>query len=271
MSPSNRVFRFERFVLDRDRRTLERGGRDFPLRPKTYAVLSYLVEQRHRVVPRDELLAEVWRGRRIEPQGVFQSICELRAAFGRHDFIRTVRGVGYQWVAPTTECAQAHRARRGVYMGRWAHAAMGLTVGIAVAWFAMPERDFQYLEARLDLAQVRFEQGDPLQAHLLARETYEEAVAVGADHPRMASAVLLSRSPLLDHAAAEFYAGEAIHIGNRLRSPDFAAAGHERLGELLLDRGESELAAAHWSKALEKYTNVCPSGVERVRRRLAGG
>lgn len=96
------VFRFDGFVLDPARATLERNGEPIALRPKTYALLAHLVEHRHRVVSREELLQAVWPGRRIEPQGVFQSVSEIRAAFAFRDPIRTVRGRGYQWVAPTS-------------------------------------------------------------------------------------------------------------------------------------------------------------------------
>jgi tetratricopeptide (TPR) repeat protein len=131
------------------------------------------------------------------------------------------------------------------------------------------ERNPHRLDARLDLAYVRQERGQAEEAHTLADRTYREAVDIGAAHLRMASAALLSRSPLVDQRAAEYYAGEAISIGNRLGSPDYTAAGHERLGELLVDRGEFELAAIQWSKAIDFYTESCPTGTQRVLGLLA--
>ncbi|MBM3223370.1 MAG: hypothetical protein FJZ47_06175 [Candidatus Tectomicrobia bacterium] len=39
---------------------LRRGGARVPLRRKVFQVLRYLIEQRDRVVSRDEVLAQVW-------------------------------------------------------------------------------------------------------------------------------------------------------------------------------------------------------------------
>jgi DNA-binding winged helix-turn-helix (wHTH) protein len=39
---------------------LRRGGTRIPLRPKVFQVLVYLIEQRDRVVSREEVLAQVW-------------------------------------------------------------------------------------------------------------------------------------------------------------------------------------------------------------------
>jgi len=101
------IYRYGRFRLDTQSEQLCRAGTPVELRPKTRALLIHLIRNRDRGVSKDELLATVWPGRRIEPQGVFQSIWELRAVFGRPDPIRTVRGRGYQWVARVAECEPA--------------------------------------------------------------------------------------------------------------------------------------------------------------------
>ena len=108
MADEASLVRFERFVLDLDRRELERAGERIPLRPKTLALLIYLVENRSRVVSKQELLRAVWPGLWIEVQGIYQSVAELRAVFGGRHFIRTVRGTGYQWVGEAGT-AQASR------------------------------------------------------------------------------------------------------------------------------------------------------------------
>ena len=269
MNSMNRIFRFEGFVLDPSRRTLCSGRREIVLRPKTFTLLVYLVEHRHRVVSRKELLAGVWPGLRIEPQGVFQSISELRAAFGRHDFIRTVRGVGYEWVAPTKCGPRGYFVPGRALSIRWSRAALAAVMMIGFACAGVLFNYSANPDAMLDQAYARFEQGDHVEAHQLARESYIEAVLAGEDYPRMASAALLSRSPLLDNAAAEFYALEAVDFGIRLRAPDFAAAGHERLGELLIERGQAHRAAVHLHQAIESYTGLCPDSAERVRGLLA--
>jgi DNA-binding winged helix-turn-helix (wHTH) protein len=47
-------------TLDTRGYELRRGGTRIPLRPKVFRVLVYLIEQRDRVVTRDEMLAQVW-------------------------------------------------------------------------------------------------------------------------------------------------------------------------------------------------------------------
>jgi len=97
------IYRFGKYRYDVERELLVRAGSVIEVRAKTRSVLMHLVRNRHRVVSKAELLAAVWPGRRVETQGVFQSISELRAALGPPDPIRTVRGCGYQWALPTRE------------------------------------------------------------------------------------------------------------------------------------------------------------------------
>lgn len=99
MSDEGPLVFFDDFKLNRKRCELSRAGQTIPLRPKTLAVLIYLIENADRVVSKQELLEAVWPGLRIETQGVYQSIAELRAVFGGRNFIRTVRRTGYQWTA----------------------------------------------------------------------------------------------------------------------------------------------------------------------------
>lgn len=314
MSSEPKRYQFHDFTLDHGRRRLDCAGREIGLRPKTYAVLEYLVTHRHRVVPKEELLDEIWHGLRIEPQGVFQSISELRSVFGRHDFIRTVRGTGYEWVAPTQISSRKQQARWRHPTGYRAVAAiatvtmLGVLFNFAVGIPVKPEhqspvattiqnndrlleqaqhhlesgelvaaevllanvlsRNPEHLQARLDLAYVHMAQGRDSSARQLAGQTYRESAGIGAQHLRMASAVLLSRGPQVDRITAEQLAREVITIADRLHAPEFAAAGHERLGELFLDQQQPGLAAIEWGKAIDFYSETCPSAKQRVTDKL---
>ena len=53
-------YNFDDCTLDPQRYELRRGGMRMPLRRKVFQVLVYLIEQRDRVVSRDEVLAQVW-------------------------------------------------------------------------------------------------------------------------------------------------------------------------------------------------------------------
>lgn len=67
-------------------------------RPKTAAVFKLLLTNPDRIIAKTELLDEVWDGVTVQEQAVFQSITEIRQAFGNPKCIRTHPRKGYQWV-----------------------------------------------------------------------------------------------------------------------------------------------------------------------------
>lgn len=103
---SNRI-RFGAFTLDLHARQLCGASGDVPLSPKAFALLAYLVEQRPRVVPKEELLDRVWAGVFVEEQNVKNLVSEIRAALADPAagprFIRTVFGVGYAFCGEASE------------------------------------------------------------------------------------------------------------------------------------------------------------------------
>ena len=76
--------RFDRYVLDLDPGCLLLDGNEITLRPKTFAVLRYLVENFGRLVSKDELFAAVWPIR-VTDDALVQSIGELRRGLGMMD------------------------------------------------------------------------------------------------------------------------------------------------------------------------------------------
>ena len=56
-------FLFGDHTLDADRRELRRGGEPIAVEPQVFDLLIYLVENRDRVVSKDDLIASVWGGR----------------------------------------------------------------------------------------------------------------------------------------------------------------------------------------------------------------
>src|SRR5262245_66478926 len=76
--PRARRLQFDRFVLDLDRGCLSRGGAEIALRPKTFAVLQYLIGNSGRLVSKDELFAAVWPGIAVTDDALVQSVGEVR-------------------------------------------------------------------------------------------------------------------------------------------------------------------------------------------------
>jgi DNA-binding winged helix-turn-helix (wHTH) protein len=56
-------FMFADQVLDTDRRELRRGSEPIDVEPQVLDLLIYLVENRDRVVSKDDLISSVWNGR----------------------------------------------------------------------------------------------------------------------------------------------------------------------------------------------------------------
>jgi len=95
--------------LDTQRYVLHRAGQPIRLRPKVFQVLLYLITQRERVVPKQELSAQVWDGRFISDATLESTLAAVRRALGdrgrEHRYIHTFHGHGYRFVAPVAERA----------------------------------------------------------------------------------------------------------------------------------------------------------------------
>jgi pimeloyl-ACP methyl ester carboxylesterase/DNA-binding winged helix-turn-helix (wHTH) protein len=102
LSTSTGVWRFEDFVLDTLRYELRSGGAVIRVEPQVFDVLTQLVRNSHRFVPKEELFDSVWGGRFVSEAALTSRIKAARRALGddgeAQRFIRTVRGRGYQFV-----------------------------------------------------------------------------------------------------------------------------------------------------------------------------
>lgn len=96
-------FTFGEVVLDTDRFLLERGGQPLHVQPQVFDVLSLLVANRERVVPKTELLDTVWGDRFVSDSTLTSRIKAARRVVGddgaAQSVIKTVHGRGYRWIA----------------------------------------------------------------------------------------------------------------------------------------------------------------------------
>jgi formylglycine-generating enzyme required for sulfatase activity len=92
-----RVLCFDRFSLDLTRGCLRAGGQDVELRPKTFGVLRYLVNNAGRLVAKEELYDAIWPNVIVSDESLTQCIRELRNKLGDddHRLIKTVLRRGY--------------------------------------------------------------------------------------------------------------------------------------------------------------------------------
>jgi len=103
------MFTFADCELDPDRYELRRGGDVVHVEPQVFAVLLLLVRRHDRVVRQAEMLDSVWGTRCVSVSTLTSRVKAARRAIGDDGtgqrMIRTVRGVGYRFVAPIHEHA----------------------------------------------------------------------------------------------------------------------------------------------------------------------
>lgn len=97
---------FPPFRLDVQNEQLWQNGQPITIRPKTLAVLRYLVEHAGRLITKKELFATVWAETRVSKELPKDYIQELRKILNDDPksprFIETVHGRGYRFIAPVT-------------------------------------------------------------------------------------------------------------------------------------------------------------------------
>ena len=75
-------FLFAGHTLDTDRRELRRGSELIAVEPQVFDLLTYLVENRERVVTKDDLIVSVWGGRIVSNSTLTSRINAARKAVG---------------------------------------------------------------------------------------------------------------------------------------------------------------------------------------------
>lgn len=130
-------FRFGEFTIDTGRASLTRAGAAVALRPKSFALLEYLVRHAGTLVGKDELLGAVWAGVVVTDDSLTRCISEVRAALrdSSQQIIKTVARRGYLFDAPL-EPAAPPRVRVLVRKSKYVVPALAALV-VAVAALAI--------------------------------------------------------------------------------------------------------------------------------------
>ena len=104
------IYDFGGFQLDTAKRLLRRlDGTPVPLTSRVFETLLYMVEHHDAVLDKERIMEAVWPDSIVEENNLAQAISKLRQVFGEtpgsHDYIVTVPGRGYRFVAKVTEHA----------------------------------------------------------------------------------------------------------------------------------------------------------------------
>src|ERR1700680_1231582 len=99
-----RSFHFGDVEIDFERVEVRKAGQPLPLAAKELQLLRYLVNHRDRVVPREEILQQVWEyDSEVSSRTIDVHIAWLRQKLDNPQnpkFIQTVRGKGYRFTQP---------------------------------------------------------------------------------------------------------------------------------------------------------------------------
>jgi len=142
--PIQGVVQFGEFQLDPNLRLLTRQDLPLKISAKPLSTLEYLIRNRQRVVPKTELLREIWGGQQ-EINTVEQAVRQIRKALGDNPdkpaYIETVPGQGYRFIAEIksskpeepekTAAPLEHPNRR-----KWLMGAVAGVSGVCAAGFA---------------------------------------------------------------------------------------------------------------------------------------
>jgi predicted ATPase/DNA-binding winged helix-turn-helix (wHTH) protein len=105
----SKIFTFDDFKVDAERRVLLKNGETVALNSKTFDLLLILVENHGQILSKDELLEKVWEGQFVEENNLTVHISAIRKALGEKkgepQFIVTIPGKGYKFIAEIRQAA----------------------------------------------------------------------------------------------------------------------------------------------------------------------
>jgi predicted ATPase/DNA-binding winged helix-turn-helix (wHTH) protein len=105
-------YRFADFTLDLEKASLFKAGREVKLRPKVYDALRYVLENRGRLIGKEELIQALWPDAFVTDDSLVQCMVELRRGLDdrSQELLKTVPRRGYIFAAVVTSEADPTQA-----------------------------------------------------------------------------------------------------------------------------------------------------------------
>ena len=103
----HRIFRLDGVEIDTSRVCVIRNGEEQHVRQKTFQVLVFLLENRRRLVTKNELIQQIWFDTAVTDNTLEQCLAEIRKLLGDNSrqprFIKTIPRAGYRFIGEVTE------------------------------------------------------------------------------------------------------------------------------------------------------------------------
>ena len=108
---THRIYRLDGIEIDTSRVCLTRDGQEQHIRQKSFQVLMYLLEHRDRLVTKNELVDQIWAAAAVTDNTLEQCLADIRRVLRDNSrnplFVKTIRGVGYRFIAAVEELEPA--------------------------------------------------------------------------------------------------------------------------------------------------------------------
>jgi DNA-binding winged helix-turn-helix (wHTH) protein/TolB-like protein/Flp pilus assembly protein TadD len=200
---------FNEFLLDARERRLMRRGETIALEPKSFNLLHYLVRHAGSLVTKSEIFDSVWGRAVVSDNALTRAIHQVRRALGddadKPDFIETVPGAGYRFIAsvknaretPATKRSLRLRRRQRVYLAAAATLVAIMLATLALVFYPTSTRELSIERiAILPLANLT---GDEDQAYLV-QGVHETIIAEIA---RLEGIEVISRTSVMRYAETD--------------------------------------------------------------------
>lgn len=203
------TFRFDEFTLDSSTRQLLRNGTEVRLSPKAFELLSLLVENRSRAVPKGELQQSLWPSTFVQETNVASLVAEIRRALDDPAddprYIRTVHRYGYWFIGSPREDAAADVGEHAVrYWLVWEKRQIALHEGEnilgrapdAAVWIDAPGVSRHHARVRLEGSAATLEDlGSKNGTYLGGTRVTSPVTLADGDQIRLGSIVVTFRIP----------------------------------------------------------------------------
>lgn len=112
------IYRLSTIEVDPSNFSLRADGKNISVEPLVFDLVVYLIENRDRVLTRQELFDNIWPGKIVSDSSLSNHITSARQALGddgrQQRIIKTIHGRGYRFIADVEEVAGGNNTECGV-------------------------------------------------------------------------------------------------------------------------------------------------------------